>query len=572
MQIGRQLNRATPKLANEHYSDTLKDLVSFALDSDPATRPAMSDILSHPYIADTEEEYPTSSLSELVKTYYQWSQRGGQRISLFHPGGAVAAEFPGEDYAEEDWNFSTTDGFERRFSVLDLDQLAASLAELEQEMNPATPEPSDEQSTEPVAAEMTSDEMANFDERVRRGATAMEGLFDEKKPDYKYETKNDFVPVQDKQTSTDLPLRTVTDRSSVASTLIDIDIGSFDSSHYAAATASAQPFQLADANTIKANRSGGRQHRGSSEERSQSSIEDEDDSEDFDYQPQSGPRPPTMEWKFPSFVPTTEEKTEDEPEIHTESKHVKSESTQKRATMEWTFPTMGATPEEGLEQLDDSSVHDTIKAPATAVRSSTASTIGPIDLGEPGDARPSTPSASSQSDQSDSEYDPFRFDRPTTPRTYKSAQHDHFYTHEMPSTLNSVGYNTYSSPVLDGPGPDEEDSHPLWQTDSIIEYPTAHAEPFPTGDMEMPSETSSPIPESLSTARRPPAEPIGFPSIAPPSLESLTEGAGDAVVSSELDRLFGDLLDSLKLTGDALAKVHVGPEKTESTLVSENTE
>lgn len=546
--------------------------MSFALDSDPTTRPAMSDILSHPYIAGTEEEYPTSSLGELVRIYYQWSQRGGQRISLFHPGGAAAAQFPGEDYADEDWNFSTTDGFERRFSVLDLDQLAASLAELEREMNPATPEIRDDKLLDPVPTEMNPDEKANFDERVRRGATAMEGLFDEKKPNYKYETKSDFVPVQEKQTSTDLPLRTVTDRSSVASTLIDIDIGSFDSAHYAAASASAQPFQLADANTIRANRSSGRQHRNSNEERTQSSNEDKDDSQDLTYQPQSGPRPPTMEWKFPSFMPTTEEKPEEESELDSKSKPTESELTKKRATMEWTFPMMGATPEENQEPVEESNVNDTIRPPATAVRSSTASSIGPIDLGEPGDARPSTPSASSQSDQSDSEYDPFRFDRPITPRSYKSPQQDNLSTNEIHSSLNSVRMSNYETPVLDGPGPDEEDTHPFWQTDSIIEDPASHAEPFPTGDMEMPSEASSPIPESLSTARRPPTEPVEFPTLAPPSLESLTEGADDAVVTAELDRLLGDLLGSLKLTGDALAKVNVGPEKADTTLISENSE
>lgn len=529
----------------------------------------MSDILSHPYIADTEEEYPTSSLSELVRIYYQWSQRGGQRISLFHPGGAAAAQLPGEDYADEDWNFSTTDGFERRFSVLDLDQLAASLAELEQEMNPATPEARDEKLMDPVPTEMTSDERANFDERVRRGATAMEGLFDEKKPNYKYETKNDFVPVQEKQTSTDLPLRTVTDRSSVASTLIDIDIGSFDSAHYAAATASAQPFQLADANTIRANKSSGRQHRNSNEERLQSSNEDNDDSQNLTYQPQSGPRPPTMEWKFPSFMSTPEEKPEEESELDSKNKSTESEVSQKRSTMDWTFPMMGATPEENQEPMEDSNAHYTARTPATAVRSSTASSIGPIDLGEPGDARPSTPSASSQSDQSDSEHDPFRFDRPVTPRSYKTPPQD---TNETPSSLNSVGMGSYDTPVLDGPGPDEEDTHPFWQTDSVIEYPTARAEPFPMGDMEMPSDASSPIPESLSSARRPLKEPVGFPTLAPPSLESLTEGADDAVVTTELDRLLGDLLDSLKLTGDALAKVNAGPEKADTTLVSENSE
>ena len=91
MQIGRQLNRTKPKLDKEGYSDELKDLISFSLDSDPRSRPTMADILTHSFIAETEESHPTSSLGELVQMYYQWSQRGGQRISLFNPGGAAAA-------------------------------------------------------------------------------------------------------------------------------------------------------------------------------------------------------------------------------------------------------------------------------------------------------------------------------------------------------------------------------------------------------------------------------------------------------------------------------------------------
>lgn len=573
----------------------------------------MPDILSHPYLAATEKQYPTSSLSELVRIYYQWSQRGGQRISLFHPGGAAAAEVPGESYVDDDWNFSTTDGFERRFSVLDLDQLAASLAEMEDEIKPESPKLTDEKSTEPSSPEMTADERANFDERVRRGAVAMEGIFDEKKPDYKYETKNDFVPVEQQQPSTDLPLRTVTDRSSVASTFIDIDIGSFDSSHYAAGPASAQPFQLADAHTIRANRSSGRHSRDYSGERSPSSSgEDDDDSQNFAYKQQSGPRPPTMEWRFPALASTAPEaESEIEPQSTEASQQAGAEAAAKRATMDWTFPLMrpgGRGDQRASTDAAKDSVHDTIRPPATAVRASEgsvsvdlgrpgdarpSSTALSVDLGEPGDAGPSstTPSVvdlgepgdvrpSSSSASEDSEYDPFRFDRPSTPRAKISPQRDHFFSHEVPSMLNDVGYAEYEpSSVLDGPGPGEEDTHPLWRSNTIVTDTESHSEPFPMGDMEFPSTMSSPIRDSVSTARRIPASaaaepagpgPIKFPFITPPSIESLTEGAGDGLVTAELDRLFGDLLDSLKSTGDALSSVSVGHEKSDTNVVSED--
>ncbi|KAL6235302.1 hypothetical protein BDW75DRAFT_250937 [Aspergillus navahoensis] len=530
MQIGRQLNRKTPQLADGgKYPEGLRDLVAYALNSDPITRPSMADILLHPYIANSEEEYPTSSLSELVRIYYQWSQRGGQRISLFHPGGAAAAEMPdAESDIDEDWNFSTTDDFERRFSVIDLDQLAASLAELELEIKDTTGQPQQEPADEPTETEMTEQDKANFDERVRRGAAAMEGLFDEEKPSYKYETKNDFVPIEQKAPVSDLPLRTDTDRSSVTSTFIDIDIPSFDSSHYAAGATTAQPFQLADADTIRANRSSGR-NRSFNEGRSRSSSSEVPSSEvrssvdiQETFQPRTGPRPPTMDWKFPSFMttPTEEPEPESVPEVdfgaeaETESEPERLardtltqpltfDPAEKRATMEWTFPVMTTSADDNhvsprsssfAEDDEDPSRHDTLKA----------SDAKSNNIGEPGDSdrdisRPST-SASVQSNvstSSDTDYDPFRFDRPPTPPegTPQSKQQQQFMTHEYPELLTSVGYNRYSrSSIIEGPGPDEEEgTTPVWQNNDTATGPPSH----PQMPMQMQMSYSEPFPTAI---------------------------------------------------------------------------
>ncbi|KAF7126212.1 hypothetical protein CNMCM5793_002634 [Aspergillus hiratsukae] len=594
MQIGRQLSRTTPRLANEEYSDGLKDLVSFALEADPISRPTMADIMSHSYIAGTDEQYPTSALSELVRIYYQWSQRGGQRISLFHPGGAAAAELP--DYKpdfEEDWNFSTTDGFERRFSVIDLDQIAASLAELEEQMSPPTTTQQDRDPFDvPAGSEMSVEDQANFDERVRRGAAAMEGLFNEDMPSYKYETKNDFVPIEPQPPVSDLPLRTETDRSSVTSTFIDIDIGSFDSSHYAAGAASAQPFQLADADTIRANRSSGRQQHNSIEGRSRSSsreADDRDESEQLTYQPQSGPRPPTMDWKFPVFMqPPEGEQSETESaqspkasESQQEDKRAtmdwtfpdEAQQKDKRATMDWTFPDMTA-----AKPLDseDPGRHDTLRAPLPDLQPS--ATIRQSTIGEPGDSRPST-SASTGSDistHSDTDYNPFKFDRPPTPPGELAEPHGHFFNKELPETLESVGYGDFErSSVLDGPGPDEEDSQSMiWENNTGVVQPS-HTEPFPTAipfkelepNQPFPTLTDSPMIEPLPTARRDPRpstrdemEPVYFPDLVPPQLEALTAGAEESAVTAELDRLLGDFLDALSATGDALSRATIVPE------------
>lgn len=593
MQIGRQLNRVAPKLENAKYSEGLKDIVSYVLESNPSNRPTMADVQLHAYIADTEEAYPTSSLSELVRIYYQWSQRGGQRISLFHPGGAAAAEMPGTTMdSDSDWNFSTTDGFERRFSVIDLDQIAASLAEMEDEISTTNMQPPRESFDEPAERAMTKEDQANFDERVRRGAEAMEGLFNEEKPSYTYETKNDFVPIEEKQPVSDLPLRTETDRSSVTSTFIDIDIGSFDSSHYAAGASSAQPFQLADADTIKANRSSGRQSRNPSDSRSRSSSSDVSNREiqDLTYQPQSGPRPPTMDWKFPVFMqapeqePQTESHTESqtEPQMETsqEPASVEPESTARRATMDWTFPVMtAATGEDQDGNVDDmdNSRYDTLRAPVLDLEP--AAPMRPTSIGEPGDSRPSTSasthSRASVSISSDTDYDPFRFDRPSTPPGGIPPQRQ-ILENDYPELLTSTDdQDDDQSSVLDGPGPDEEESHPVWQDNSGVSDPTLQSEPFPTAiptkDLEpnppFAGRDDSPSSEPLPTVRRAPLpsaldgmEPILFPDLVPPRLEVMHEGADEGDVTAEMDRLLGDLLSALSATGEALSRTRFGPE------------
>lgn len=587
VQIGRQLNRSTPKLDSGSYSQGLKDLIALALDSDPTTRPSMADILAHPYIANTEEQYPTASVSELVRDYYQWSQRGGQRISLFHPGGAAAAEMPGTDDSDDDWNFSTTDGFERRFSVIDLDQLAASLAEMEEASSPSTPI-AERNSEDSAETDMDQQQKANFDERVRRGAEAMEGLFNEEKPSYKYETKNDFVPVQPAEPASDLPLRTETDRSSVLSTFIDIDIGSFDSSHYAAGVPSAQPFQLADADTIRANRSSLRLNRTPEENTSQpiSIGLDGSDSQDQPFQAPSGPRPPTMDWKFPVFVQPEDAGAESaKPEsvkaesVKTDSENAESDDGEyatppgelqeetpqedKRATMEWTFPVMSSSASDNARSSTTGSVVTAVTATRDSIHG-LSSDLGKQGTDERGDARPST-SASNRSEISESDYDPFRFDRPETPPAplYQASS----FGSDPPSLADSWDDDPSRPGLLDGPGPDEE--HPLWRDNTEVfdpnNIPPMPAMPVRDGPGDSPvvsSEPGSPIYESLQTARRDRApygtvvgeNGISFPRIIPPNWLSMMEDADDDTVVAELDRLLGDFLGGLSATSDALSK------------------
>ncbi|KAL1987820.1 hypothetical protein VTN96DRAFT_2223 [Rasamsonia emersonii] len=560
MQIGRQLTRVTPKLEGDEFSQGLKDLVSYSLNSDPATRPTMGNILEHPYIANSEEAYPTSSLSELVRIYYQWTQRGGQRISLFNPGGAAAAEIPGDNPdLDEDWNFSTTDGFERRFSIIDLDQVSATLAELEGGQTPSTAQPEHKPPEETRSIEMTPLEKANFDERVKRGAAAMEGLFDEDKPTYKYETKNDFVPIEQKPGYSDLPLRTVTDRSSVASTFIDINLGSFDSSHYAAGSASNTPFQLADADTIRANRSSLRSNRNSSEERSRPRSE----SEDSFYQPPSGPRPPTMDWKFPTMMQPSED---DEEPKGTETYG----QTERRATRDWKFPVMTPDADDSQDTTTDDAISETIRPSHTQPPTTSFSHGGNKSIDSAGESRPSTATSTVSTT---SEYDPFRFDRPPTPPTRSSSLHRTVYDTAAPNLAESR-YSDESS-VLEGPGPDHEEPQPAWQEkDPAVSY----SQPFPPV-ISKPEESASTSPvttapsitssttvvesrESTSTSttvNKTNGPAFIFPDVQPPSAESLMAGADDSVVAAELDRLLRDFNDALNVTAEAVKATNVMP-------------
>lgn len=584
MQIGSRLRQKTPQLNSDIYSQELKDFIAFLLNPNPEKRPTMADILAHPYIDNTDEKYPTSSVSELVKNYYQWSQRGGQRISLFNPGGAAAAELPGTEESNDDWNFSTTDGFERRFSVIDLDQIAASLAEMEETASSTNPSFESDMNDEFMESEPNYEDEANFNERVRRGAEAMEGLFDEEKPTYKYQTKNDFVPIEPAQLASDLPLRSDTDRSSVTSTFLDIDIGSFEASHYAAGAPAAQPFQLVDANTIRATRSGHRPFRNSDEDGSRSSETSADDNLSDNIEDTfvpSGPRPPTMDWKFPSFTPPEDHQPEEQDQdAIQEPAREEPLLAEKRATMQWTFPVMGSVPE--AQAYEDR--HDTLRAPLPVLPEAPPPSEAADD---PVARRPST----SASNVSDSDYDPFRFDRPETPQGASSLHHSHFFDTELPAMMKSVGYNEYeASGVLEGPGPDEE-SLPAWKYpgDFVPEIPmpalpTAVPTPeTPTASSVISgpvSEAGSPVfdtirhhrdgsyPDPLippqhmrngshSNAHMAPPEgkgPIPYPSLAPPSAASLMEGADDGLVTAELDRLLGNFLESLSATSEALSR------------------
>ena len=233
----RRLKQPITLPEKENFSDGLRALVSYALSPDVATRPSMKDILEHDFLRETDETHPTNSLSELVQIYYAWLFGGGQRISLFMPGGAAAAATEDPDVNIDDideWNFGITQDFERRVSaILEIPDFSV-ISPSETMEGEATPKGAANSSGH--SPKMTQAQIANFELRVKRGAD-LSNLFDQSKPAYEYKTKTDFIPIPEQRRISDLPFRAMAeDRpSSIASNVIDL--GDFDEADYAAVAA-----------------------------------------------------------------------------------------------------------------------------------------------------------------------------------------------------------------------------------------------------------------------------------------------------------------------------------------------
>lgn len=148
-QLGNFVKKQSPRLEGDQYSDELKDLVAYCLVDDPAQRPPIESIQQHPYIANTEKLYPSSTLALLVRAYRLWESQGGSRKSLFNPGGAQGLSANDLSYtalAEDEWNFSTTMAFDQRLFD-DSDNQAVydvygTNVELPQQFNDETTRPS----------------------------------------------------------------------------------------------------------------------------------------------------------------------------------------------------------------------------------------------------------------------------------------------------------------------------------------------------------------------------------------------------------------------------------------------
>ncbi|KAK4698117.1 hypothetical protein P7C71_g86, partial [Lecanoromycetidae sp. Uapishka_2] len=235
--------QGVPKLQEQDgYSAELCDLVAFTLVRDPKQRPSMDEILGHPYLQYSEEEYPITLLAELVDRHKSWEAVGGQRASLIQPYGAEAAEYHEIPYSKGEWRFSTIASTES-VNGLDFDSPLSTVHEnlhidpiadmkstqaQEDTMNsyfagepseeasepyshsPYTPGPSPR--SFPEGSNSVLEESAAPDgKRVQRGGNHLGALFDPSTPDYTSPAleKKSLKSKQDgsQHGSSDLPLR-----------------------------------------------------------------------------------------------------------------------------------------------------------------------------------------------------------------------------------------------------------------------------------------------------------------------------------------------------------------------------
>ncbi|QIW95748.1 hypothetical protein AMS68_001266 [Peltaster fructicola] len=293
--LGVVLEQGAPRLTGDEYSDDLRDFAAFCLDSNPVTRPTADQILKHPYIAGTRQSHPTHSLVALIDRYVVWEHRGGQRTSLFNPGGAAApVRVNDEDTPtteSDDWNFNTTESFYGGFAKRYSQTLVHEDFDMHFEAPPGAGLP-------PIRAKaLTPAEQIQREHAAKsenRGAQSLNRIWNQTGPQYDADSHTGtFEPAND------LPLREYSSDSAPRESTVFIDLDATPSEN----TGSAFNFDFDNIQTIKAKQRG--------------SVAEEDEQPVYNNQPTDDKRS-TMAWTFPSVAV--------------------EETQQKRATMDWTWP------------------------------------------------------------------------------------------------------------------------------------------------------------------------------------------------------------------------------------------
>ena len=277
-QLGGYLKQHTPKLQGGKYSAQLRHIVSYCLVEDPAQRPTIEDVQRHPYLFNTEKTHPTSSLAMLVRAFRVWEAQGGSRKSLFALGGAQGpseSELSSTALADDEWNFSTTVGFDQGVmgstDVQAVYDVYGSQVDLT-DMGEHTPRPSKPKRRRPPP-------------NLPVMRAPLEKIFDPNTITSYEENARAYYGQSAPSPTSDLPLRDNSDNATLRESLIDLD----------ASLHGSDLSSFVDMDTLRAS--------------TQQSTE-YDFGDDYNKPPNSDPETvfaatnrKTQEWKFPSMVP-----------------------------------------------------------------------------------------------------------------------------------------------------------------------------------------------------------------------------------------------------------------------------
>jgi protein-serine/threonine kinase len=283
-----RMRRDAPRLEGDDHSDELKDFVAFCLQEVPENRPTAAQIIEHQYIKDTDENYPTKRIQNLIERFAVWEESGNQRESLFNPYGAQGpGETLEEDVSAVEWNFSTSVDFQKRMSM-GLDPFGRGK---DGDVVPAW--------------------QKQFEElRVQRGGDAMKGIFNIAAKPYTFGDADGY-DVNDRRIS-DLPLRNFGNGPAEnRTTMIDLNMA-LD------ALDEGPSLDLDNVPTIRARRG--------------NPIYDEEDDDLYDtnristrFNENQNPNRATMEWTFPGVAAAAAPPS------------IAANKNPNRATMEWSF-------------------------------------------------------------------------------------------------------------------------------------------------------------------------------------------------------------------------------------------
>ncbi|KIN04824.1 hypothetical protein OIDMADRAFT_115038 [Oidiodendron maius Zn] len=285
--LGTHLKTHITRLEGGNYSSELRDLVAYCLQEQPSARPTIEQVQMHPYLYNTEQRYPASSLSHLVKAFKLWEDHGGSRKSLFMLGGAQGPSADGAlSVPDDEWNFSTTAAFDQEVSrdstAQDVYEAYGTQVDLDHLFVEDTSRPKKHQVQK-------SSRRRPPPEALARIPAPLEKIFDPNTlSNYEENSRNHYGRQAPPPTS-DLPLRDDSAQISIRDTMIDL--GGHDSN------TGMSDFPDMET-TIQASR-----HR-----REESSDDYTSTSYDFSRPALSDPADTnpnrrTQDWKFPSMAP-----------------------------------------------------------------------------------------------------------------------------------------------------------------------------------------------------------------------------------------------------------------------------